>query len=110
MHRYPVGLTPFQAPKAKCLNAADVAFSCLPDEAAKESVTLVTNPHTVEIDASTAHRIDSEWAYGLPELGAAWRAKIRTSNRITNIGCHAGAFLLGVAPQVWAAQPTTSLG
>jgi N-acetyl-gamma-glutamyl-phosphate reductase len=88
--------------KAECLNAADVAFLCLPDEAAKESVELVTNPHTVVIDASTAHRIDPEWAYGLPELGAAWRAKIQTSNRIANIGCHAGAFLLGVAPLVKA--------
>ena len=86
--------------KAECLNAADVAFLCLPDDAARESVALVTNPNTVIIDASTAHRVDPSWAYGLPELGTAWREKIQSSNRIANIGCHAGAFLLGVAPLV----------
>ncbi len=86
--------------KAECLNAADVAFLCLPDEAAKESVALVTNPKTVVIDASTAHRVNPDWAYGLPELGVNFREKISSSNRIANIGCHAGAFLLGVAPLV----------
>ena len=88
------------AAKAECLNAADVAFLCLPDEAAKESVALVTNPKTVVIDASTAHRINPDWAYGLPELGVNFREKISSSNRIANIGCHAGAFLLGVSPLV----------
>jgi len=88
--------------KAECLNAADVAFLCLPDDAARESVALVTNPHTVLIDASAAHRVDPAWAYGLPELGSVWRERIRASNRIANIGCHAGAFLLSVAPLVAA--------
>jgi len=90
------------AAKATCLNAADVVFLCLPDEAARESVALVTNPATIVIDASTAHRTDPTWAYGLPELGADWRAKIATSNRIANIGCHAGAFILAVRPLVQA--------
>lgn len=90
------------AAKAACLNAADVAFLCLPDAAARESVALVTNPDTVLIDASTAHRIDPEWAYGLPELGPEWRERLTTSNRIANIGCHAGAFILAVQPLVKA--------
>ncbi len=88
--------------KAACLNAADVAFLCLPDDAARESVALVTNPDTVLIDASTAHRVDPDWAYGLPELGAEWRECITQSNRISNIGCHAGAFILGLQPLVKA--------
>lgn len=99
-----IEITPEQrkdpAARAECLNAADVVFLCLPDAAAKESAALVTNPRTVVIDASTAHRVDPGWAYGLPELGDDYRAALRTSNRIANIGCHAGAFLLGVKPLV----------
>jgi N-acetyl-gamma-glutamyl-phosphate reductase len=90
------------AAKAACLNAADVVFLCLPDDAAKESVALVSNLATVIIDASTAHRVNPDWAYGLPELGAVVRDRLKTSNRIANIGCHAGAFLLAVTPLVRA--------
>ena len=90
------------AAKAECLNAADVAFLCLPDAAARESVALVTNPETIVIDASTAHRVDPAWAYGLPELSPDYRARLLTSHRIANIGCHAGAFLLGISPLVEA--------
>ena len=54
------------------------------------------------IDASTAFRTDPGWAYGLPELSAAMREKIRRSRRIANPGCHATAFLLPVAPLVAA--------
>jgi N-acetyl-gamma-glutamyl-phosphate reductase len=90
------------AAKAECLNAADVAFLCLPDAAARESVALVTNAETVLIDASTAHRTDPGWAYGLPELGVEWRERIVSSNRIANIGCHAGSFILAVQPLVAA--------
>ena len=90
------------AAKAACLNAADIVFLCLPDAAAKESVALVTNPQTCVIDASTAHRIDPAWAYGLPELGDDYRARIRASKRIANPGCHATGFTLAVKPLVKA--------
>ncbi len=90
------------AARADCLNAADVAFLCLPDDAARESAALVTNPATVVIDASTAHRVDPGWAYGLPELAPDYRERLRSANRIANIGCHAGAFLLGATPLVRA--------
>ncbi len=90
------------AARAACLNAADIAFLCLPDAAAVESVALVTNPDTCVIDASTAHRINPEWAYGLPELGADYRLRIRDSKRIANPGCHATAFELAVRPLVKA--------
>lgn len=86
--------------RAACLNAADVAFLCLPDAAAKESAALVTNPRTCVIDASTAHRINPDWAYGLPELGSVYRDAIRSSKRIANPGCHATAFLLAMRPLV----------
>lgn len=90
------------AARAELLNAADVAFLCLPDAAARESAALVTNPATVVIDASTAHRVDPAWAYGLPELGRDYREALRTASRIANVGCHAAAFLLGVRPLVAA--------
>ncbi len=86
--------------RAACLNDSDIAFLCLPDEAAKESAALVTNPRTCIIDASTAHRIAEGWTYGVPELGAAYRAAIRVSKRIANPGCHATAFALAMRPLV----------
>ncbi len=86
--------------RARLLNAADVAFLCLPDAAAREAVALVTNPATCLIDASTAHRTDSDWAFGLPELAADQRAKIKASKRIANPGCHATGFILLVRPLV----------
>ena len=59
-----------EAKRARLLNAADVAFLCLPDDAARASAAQVTNPRTCVIDASTAHRTVPGWVYGLPELAA----------------------------------------
>jgi len=88
------------AERARLLNAADVAFLCLPDVAAKEAAALVTNPKTCLIDASTAHRTAPGWAFGLPELAPTQRARIRSSKRISNPGCHASAFILLLRPLV----------
>jgi len=88
------------AERARLLNAADVAFLCLPDAAAKEAAALVTNPDTCLIDASTAHRTATSWAFGLPELAPGQRAVIRSSKRISNPGCHASAFILLLRPLV----------
>ena len=86
--------------RAECLNAADVAFLCLPDDAARESAALVRNARTCVIDASTAHRSDPNWAYGVPELAPSYRSALRTRKRIANPGCHATGFVLGVRPLV----------
>lgn len=88
------------AERARLLNAADVAFLCLPDAAAKEAAALVTNPKTCLIDASTAHRTQPGWVYGLPELEAGQRERLRQSKRIANPGCHASAFVLLLRPLV----------
>ncbi len=88
------------AERARLLNAADVAFLCLPDAASREAAALVTNPHTCLIDASTAHRTAPGWAFGLPELAPEQRAAIRASKRIANPGCHASAFILLLRPLV----------
>jgi len=88
------------AERARLLNAADVAFLCLPDAAAREAAALVTNPDTCVIDASTAHRTVPGWAYGLPELAAGQRDRIRAAKRIANPGCHATCFVLLMRPLV----------
>src|SRR4249920_1388686 len=88
------------AERARLLNAADVAFLCLPDVAAREAAALVTNPKTCLIDASTAHRILPDWAFGMPELAPDQRQKLRDSKRIANPGCHAIAFILLLRPLV----------
>ena len=86
--------------RARLLNAADVAFLCLPDDPAREAVALVSNPKTCIIDASTAHRTDPGWAFGLPELAPGQRERLRASKRIANPGCHSTAFILLVRPLV----------
>ncbi|MFM2329770.1 MAG: hypothetical protein RLZZ494_1873 [Pseudomonadota bacterium] len=88
--------------RARLLNAADVAFLCLPDDASREAATLVTNPNTCLIDASTAHRTAPGWTFGLPELATGQRDAIRSAKRIANPGCHASAFILAVRPLVQA--------
>lgn len=88
------------AERARLLNAANVAFLCLPDSAAREAVLLLNNPDTCLIDASTAHRTDPDWAFGLPELAPGQRDKLRRSKRIANPGCHATAFILLMRPLV----------
>jgi len=97
------------AERKRLINASDVSFLCLPDDAAKESVSLVDNPKTCIIDASTAHRINPAWTYGLPELAKDQRAKIRASKRIANPGCHATAFILALKPLVAAGLLPTDL-
>jgi len=88
------------AERARLLNAADIAFLCLPDAAAREAVALINNPSTCVIDASTAHRTAPGWVYGLPELAPGQRALLRGSKRISNPGCHASAFILLLRPLV----------
>ena len=97
------------AERAKLLNAADVAFLCLPDVAAREAAFLVTSERTCLIDASTAHRTQAGWAYGLPELARGQRAALRHSKRIANPGCHATAFILLLRPLVDAGLVPKSL-
>ena len=86
--------------RKKLMNAADVAFLCLPDAAAAEAVELVENPSTRIIDASTAHRTAPGWVYGFPELGSDQREAVRNAKRVANPGCYATGFISLVAPLV----------
>ncbi len=85
--------------RADALASADIAFLCLPDDAAKESAALAGNSRVRIIDTSTAHRVDPNWVYGMPEL-AGQRQRIQSSSRIANPGCHASGFVALVAPLV----------
>lgn len=86
--------------RAKMINASDFTFLCLPDAAAIESAKLCTNPKTVIIDASTAHRTNPDWAYGFPELEPIFREKIMKSNRIAVPGCYASGSIAILYPLV----------
>lgn len=79
------------------IKQADVSILCLPDQASRE-IAAAAPADSVIIDTSTAHRTDPAWTYGMPELTAGQREKIRSSTRIANPGCHASGFILLVRP------------
>ena len=90
------------AERKKFLNEADLVFLCLPDDAAREAVSLIENDNTRVIDCSTAHRTEPDWAYGFPELSPLHRKRIAEAKRTANPGCHATGFIAGVYPLVAA--------
>ncbi len=98
------------AARKEALNSADVAFLCLPDDAAREAVAMIEAPSVAVIDTSTAHRTNSAWVYGFAELPGK-RGEIAASKRIANPGCHASGFIALVAPLMAAGllSPTTPL-
>ena len=73
--------------RADALNEADVVILCLPDDAAREAVSLIVNPNVRVIDASTAHRVAEGWVFGFPELEVPRREELRHAMRVTNPGC-----------------------
>ena len=79
------------------LHSADIAFLCLPDDAAREAVALAEGSKVAIIDTSTAHRTIEGWEYGFPELYGR-RKRIAESKRIGNPGCHASGFIALVEP------------
>ncbi|MDR3072851.1 MAG: N-acetyl-gamma-glutamyl-phosphate reductase, partial [Clostridiales Family XIII bacterium] len=81
------------------MKAADISFLCLPDEESAEIAAVA--PDSVRIiDASTKHRTNPAWVYGMPELTPESRAKIASSNRVALPGCHATGFILLVRPLI----------
>lgn len=79
--------------KKEIINSVDYVFLCLPDDASRESVSLVENDKVKIIDASTAHRTNPNWAYGFAELSKEHREKIANSKRVAVAGCYASGFI-----------------
>ena len=76
------------AARRAALNSCDIAILCLPDAAAREAVAMVTEPQVRIIDASSAHRVEPGWTYGLPELSADQPQQIAQARRVSNPGCY----------------------
>ena len=87
LHTLPAAQRKDPLRRAEALNACDIAILCLPDAAAREAVGWIENPQVRVIDASSAHRTDADWVYGLPELQADQPARIAAAARVSNPGC-----------------------
>ncbi len=88
--------------RAELINAADAVILCLPDDAAREAVSLITNPAVKVIDASTAHRTADGWTFGFPELCKSQRPAIKTAKRVSNPGCYSTGAIALIRPLVQA--------
>jgi N-acetyl-gamma-glutamyl-phosphate reductase len=84
------------------LNSCDVAILCLPDDAAREAVSLIENPGVKVIDASTAFRTAPDWIYGFAEMSNAQRAALQIAKRVSNPGCYPTGFIALVKPLIEA--------
>ena len=88
------------AARAELLNAADVVILCLPDDAAREAVSLIESPSVKVIDASTAHRTAPGWTFGFPEFAPGQRAAVAAASRVSNPGCYSTGAIALLAPLV----------
>src|SRR6218665_1814466 len=91
-----------QDERKRLLNAADVAILCLPDDAARESVSLIENDTTRVIDASTAFRVDPDWAYGFAEMDKGQADMIAKARFVANPGCWPQGLIANLRPLIAA--------
>ena len=81
------------------IKKADISFLCLPDSASREIAAAAPAECRI-LDTSTAHRTDSGWVYGMPELCRGQREKIKESNRVAVPGCHATGVIMLIKPLI----------
>lgn len=86
--------------RREAINDSDFVILCLPDEAAKEAVSLIDNDHTRVIDASSAHRTSDNWVFGFAEFRDGQRERIADARFVSNPGCYPTGFLGLVAPLI----------
>ncbi len=88
--------------RAEAMGRADLTVLCLPDDAAREAMTLAPQGARI-LDASTAHRVAEGWVYGFAEMMPGQAVRIGQAARVANPGCYAtGAIAL--------LRPLTALG
>jgi N-acetyl-gamma-glutamyl-phosphate reductase len=88
------------AARKHALRDASIVLLCLPDDAAKEAAAWLAGSPVRILDASTAHRVNEDWVYGLPELVSGHRERIAKSPRVANPGCYSSAVILLIRPLV----------
>ena len=86
------------AARAELLNGVDAVVLCLPDDAAKEAVSLISSKTVKVVDASTAYRTAPGWTYGFAEMDKGQRGAIADSTRVSNPGCYPTGFIGLVRP------------
>lgn len=86
--------------RREAINDSDFVILCLPDDAAREAVTLVDSDRTRVIDASSAHRTALDWVFGFAEFKYGQREKIENARFVSNPGCYPTGFLGLVAPLI----------
>lgn len=89
-----------QSERKRLLNAVDLTILCLPDDAARESVSMIENPSVRVIDASTAHRVLPDWTFGFAEMTPEQDQRIRQSRRVANPGCWSTCYIALMRPLV----------
>jgi N-acetyl-gamma-glutamyl-phosphate reductase len=91
LRRLPAAQRKDPSARQDMMAACDLVVLCLPDDAAREATALagaLSNRAPKLLDASTAHRVDPEWAYGFPEMAPGQPGKIAVSRKVANPGCY----------------------
>ena len=91
------------AARQAMMREVDLVVLCLPDDAAKESTRLADELGADApklLDASTAHRVNPNWAYGFPEMAAGQAAKIAAASKVANPGCYPTGAIALIRPLV----------
>ena len=86
--------------RRNALNSCKLAVLCLPDEAAREAITLIENPNVKVIDTSTAHRVSPKWVYGFPEMTSGQVELIKKAKRVANPGCYPTGVISLIRPLI----------